>query len=839
MLEGKFSDWCIKLQQSTLAKRWRSLLVLVGDENWTAQQLDASLPVFLSGENAHEQGLVYGDAGNIGCYRALQSVNRKNYTQYLGTEQRVVLFSATPDLTTNLPSSLTPNFTANLKSSLAANSASKTVNEIDKQAAPNRENSVSDFDVDAFAALSGTLLAGGVFILLLKPSQIEALDHLHSTDYFLQRFLRQLSGEHCYFISQEQAHLPELSALSLDTKADSNDTANTQAITSVNLDIKASDDTAIIDNQISISQARLLAQPYGCVTQEQTLAVDAILKVLYGHRDRPLVLTADRGRGKSSALALAACQMLKTAKQPIDIIITAPSKQALKVFFSQIEKHLPGAQLYATRVEHNKSRISFYPIDVILKEQPVANIMMVDEAAALPVHLLQLLLSHYHRLVFATTIHGYEGAGRGFSIKFRQVLQRLMPNWRKMHINEAIRWANDDPLEQFVFDSCLLNATLPSYENTLLATKGVTTEQGVEKQTKIVGKENLSVELIGVEQLLENENLLRAVFAVLVTAHYQTSPSDIRLLLNNQAISLFVLKRQDDVLGVVMLIREGLANEALVELVRDNQRRLRDQFLPQSLLMHCGVKQSFKFSYQRVMRIAIHPQFQEQGLGSYLLNSLEQHVTAQGVDFIGASFAGNANLVRFWQQAEFIVARVGFSKDKASGEHSCVVIKALTPKAITLQQTITQQFYQQFDYWLTDEFKYLPAKLVWQLLNANVELKSRALTQDILLAVNDFSSGQRQYSGCVYALHQWLLWHCAEQKCAEQKCAEQKAAEQDCAEQYEATQCETGPFNADVLPLLARILQKHSVEQVCQQYGFTGKKALNQHLMAYIAQHQN
>ena len=814
MLEGKFSDWCIKLQQLTLAKRWRSLLVLVGDENWTAQQLDASLPVFLSGENAHEQGLVYGDAGNIGCYRALQSVNRKNYTQYLGTEQRVVLFSATPDLATNLPSS----FTANLKSSLAANSASKTVNEINKQAAPTRENSVSDFDVDAFAALSGTLLAGGVFILLLKPSQIEALDHLHSTDYFLQRFLRQLSGEHCYFISQEQAHLPELSALSLDTKADSNDTANTQA--------------------------RLLAQPYGCVTQEQTLAVDAVLKVLYGHRDRPLVLTADRGRGKSSALALAACQMLKAAKQPIDIIITAPSKQALKVFFSQIEKHLPDAQLYATRVEHNKSRISFYPIDVILKEQPVANIMMVDEAAALPVHLLQLLLSHYHRLVFATTIHGYEGAGRGFSIKFRQVLQRLMPNWRKMHINEAIRWANDDPLEQFVFDSCLLNATLPNYENTLLAAKVVTTEPGVEKQTKTVGKEDLSVELIGVEQLLKNENLLREVFAVLVTAHYQTSPSDIRLLLNNQAISLFVLKRQDDVLGVVMLIREGQANETLVDLVRDNQRRLRDQFLPQSLLMHCGVKQSFKFSYQRVMRIAIHPQFQVQGLGSYLLNSLEQHVIAQGVDFIGASFAGNANLVRFWQQAEFIVARVGFSKDKASGEHSCVVIKALTPKAITLQQTITQQFYQQFDYWLTDEFKYLPAKLVWQLLNANVELKSRALTQDILLAVNDFSSGQRQYSSCVYALHQWLLWHCAEQKCAEQKCAEQKTAEQDCAEKYEivqyrATQYETGPFNVDVLPLLARILQKNSVEQVCQQYGFTGKKALNQHLMAYIAQHQN
>ena len=340
-------------------------------------------------------------------------------------------------------------------------------------------------------------------------------------------------------------------------------------------------------------------------------------------------------------------------------------------------------------------------------------------------------------------------------------------------------------------------------------TSAVVTTECSEQAMTLNRQISLSVELVSTTELLQNEALLQQVFAVLVTAHYQTSPSDVKLLLNNNAISLFILKRQDDILGVVMLMREGHVDESLVELVRENQRRLRDQFLPQSLLTHCGIKESFNYSYQRVMRIAIHPQFQGQGLGSYFLSAIEKHVLVQGIDFIGASFAGNAGLVKFWQQAGFRVARVGFSQDKASGEHSCVVTKVLSFNAKAVQQTITTQFYQQFDYWLTDEFKSLPPKLVWQILNANDSLKKLTLSGETEQAVNDFISGQRQFSSCVYALHQWLLKHCTEQ------------------------------FDVEVLPMLARILQKHSVEHVCQQYSFTGKKALNQQLINYISAHKH
>ena len=141
---------------------------------------------------------------------------------------------------------------------------------------------------------------------------------------------------------------------------------------------------------------------------------------------------------------------------------------------------------------------------------------------------------------------------------------------------------------------------------------------------------------------------------------------------------------------------------------------------------------------------------------------------------------------------------------KRQGEHSCLVTKALTPRASNLQHVFNEQFYQQLNFWLTDEFKHMPAQLVWQLLNGNAGIKASSLSAEVSQSVNDFTSGQRQLSSCIYALHQWLLKHT------------------------------TVDYDSNVLPLIARILQKNSIESVCEQYGFTGKKSLNQHIINYI-----
>lgn len=746
----KIAHWYCQLQQLSQYNRWRNLVVLEGDFNWIQQTVESILVQIAAASHSANGndffGLVYQPTTSEHDYsypkyqQNITVVNRKNYAQQLGTEQQIVIFPF-------------------------ADFDNKT------------ETSEYSFDVDAFAALSGTLVAGGTFILTINNSEYNNVDDLAlpAADYFLQRFYQRLKASNSQIIRQndyQAAIFPEL--------------------------IKQ-DAPFIAEQTEQTEQASAL--PYACVTQEQVIAVDGMLKVMSGHRDRPFVLTADRGRGKSSAMALAACQLLINAKQRINIIITAASRQSLKVFFQQIEQHLPNAIMKTNSVEHANGELTFLPIDQLLKEQPQASLVMVDEAAALPVYLLQQLLVSYHRLIFASTVHGYEGAGRGFSIKFRMILNKLKPQWRKMHINEPIRWAKNDPLEAFVFSSCLLNASLPKYPESKLITA----------QEQPASYPDYFVEKVSALQLLENEALLQQVFAVLVTAHYQTSPSDLKFLLNSVTVSLFIVKHHDNILGVAMLMQEGQMASDLVELVKDNQRRIRDQFLPQSLLTHCGINDSFKYSFQRVMRIAIHPQFQGQGLGKHFLGEIEQQVRAQGIDFIGSSFAGNANLLNFWQESGFELARIGFNKDKASGEHSCLVIKPLKIKVTKKQQEISQRFYQQFDYWLTDEFNQLPAKMVWQVLHHNSPLKNKASINGLdaihYQAVADFISGQRQFSSCVLGLHHWLLLHCCEH------------------------------FDSEILPLIARILQKQSIEDVCTNYNFTGKKALNQHLISYISKY--
>jgi tRNA(Met) cytidine acetyltransferase len=734
MSKEKFTHWYCQLQQLSQHNRWRNLVVLAGEREWVSQTIESMLVqrqmLSNSADISGSQGLIYQSAPTKYDYlhpyyqQNIVAVNGKNYAQQLGTEQQVVIF----------PFSHADNST---------------------------EVSDYSFDVDAFAALSGTLVAGGTLILTIDNDD----SILSSTDYFSQRFYRLLKASSNAIIRQKD----QKSAMSPEG----------------------------IKQQPLPSAEKISALPYACVTQEQANAVDAMLKVMSGHRDRPFVLTADRGRGKSSALALAVCQLLSNAKQHINIIITAASRQSLEVFFQQVVQHLTNVKIKTNSVVHDNGEITFQPIDQLLKEQPQASLVMVDEAAALPVYLLHQLLITYHRLIFASTVHGYEGAGRGFSIKFRMTLNKLKPQWRKMHINEPIRWAKNDPLESFVFSSCLLNASLPKYPESMLA---MTAKQ-------LTSFAQCRVEKISALQLLENEMLLQQVFAVLVTAHYQTSPSDLKFLLNNAAVSLFIVKHHDNILGVAMLMREGRMASDLVALVKSGQRRMRDQFLPQSLLTHCGINDSFEFSYQRVMRIAIHPQLQGLGLGKHFLAEIERQVQEQGADFIGSSFAGNAKLLNFWQQNGFSLARIGFNKDKASGEHSCLVIKSLKANVTTKQREISKRFSQQFDYWLTDEFKHLSASFVWQVLHHHAFTHGKAIELEHQQAVTDFISGQRQFSSCVYGLHFWLLQHCGDH------------------------------FDTAVRPLIARILQKRSIEQVCSEYHFTGKKALNQHIITYIAKY--
>lgn len=254
-------------------------------------------------------------------------------------------------------------------------------------------------------------------------------------------------------------------------------------------------------------------------------------------------------------------------------------------------------------------------------------------------------------------------------------------------------------------------------------------------------------------------------------------------------------------------MNEGGSNyieEADILAVKNSQRRLRNQFLPQSLLSHCGFEPAFDYRYLRIMRIAVHPELQQQGIGSHLLGKIQWLAAEQGADFVGTSFGINHELMSFWLKADFTTVRIGFTKDKASGEHSALLIKGIKNKAEQLQQQFQREFYRSFDYLLLEEYRTLTTELVRLLLIQQPREGLVALSALDMANVQAFTQGERLYSSCAFSLYLWLKHDLL-------SCNKNSSKE----------------LEHDSSILIARLIQKQTSEKVCQQYGLTGKKMLN------------
>jgi tRNA(Met) cytidine acetyltransferase len=615
--------------------------------------------------------------------------------------------------------------------------------------------------IDALAGLSGTLVSGGVLFLLIDDmSEVDG-------SLFYQRFFKLLNNFSEHVVIEEHKHtLPVLPSF------DKLDTAKK-------------------------SQEVLT---YRCVTQEQVKAVEAVMKVFNGKRNRPLVITADRGRGKSTALAIACAELLMSATKEyiLRLVITAPNITSLSVFFQQLASHVPNGEfnngLFSTRY----GTVEFIAIDQLIKSPVDASLVLIDEAAAIPIYLLEELLQHHSRLVFASTVHGYEGAGRGFTIKFQKTLIQKYPKWQSLHLHEPIRWGINDPLEKLIFETCLLNAELPA----------------VKEIKQPLALSQLLFRRVNTSELTENEVLFKQVFAVLVTAHYQTKPSDVMMLLDNEQLQLVCLFSNTNqyVVAVALLINEGSSKHSKVNsddvlAISQAKRRLKNHFVPQSLLTQCGIEDAFNYHYLRVMRIAVHPELQEQGLGTHFLDKIVEFASLQKADFLASSFGATRSLLSFWLKSDFHMARLGFNKDKASGEQSALVLKALSPKVKTVQTDIVTEFYRSFDYLLVDEYKYVTTDLVALILKFSQPFCHKALTARDQANVKAFAAGYRQYSSCAFSLHLWMK---------------------------ETLSSPLVLADKSLLVCISRIMQKQTIKEVCTRYGFTGKKDLEQSMKATV-----
>ncbi len=473
--------------------------------------------------------------------------------------------------------------------------------------------------------------------------------------------------------------------------------------------------------------------PYASACQQQ--AVSAIWQVVKGHRNRPLVLTAHRGRGKSAALGIAAAQLQQAGKQRL--IITAPQPAAAQVALNTAQQLL-GEQAAA---------LQFWPVDRLLAEKPPLDLLMIDEAAAIPAPQLQQLTDHYSRIVFATTEHGYEGTGRGFQLRFQQYLQQHRPGWRRLQLKQPVRYGVGDPLELSIFGCFLLCATVNELSDTVPA-----------DLAKVQYRRYQSADL------QQQPALLKQIFALASLAHYQTSVRDLWAWLDDPDLQIFCLEAQQQVLAVAVVSTEGRLPAELSQQIYQGKRRVQGHLAAQSLIYHLQMPEFADNLLWRIQRLVVQPQLQQRGLGRHLLQQLAESASQQSVQLLCSSFGATASLLKFWQQAGYQPIRLSQKTEQSSNEHSVLVAMA----SDTAQQLLVAELQQQFqdELWSNraHQWQQLDPVLLCRMLQPAHRPVSRLEQRQLQL----FAAGQRDFPAVQYALTNWLAGHYPQLSPAEQ-----------------------------------------------------------------------
>lgn len=507
----------------------------------------------------------------------------------------------------------------------------------------------SGFNPDAFGALTGIVKLGGICILL-TPSDTDWIDYpdpeltrlctepfqvSEITQCYSRRLVRVLSNNTCVSkISQHHEYFPTLQA------REQQDLAEEQSMLVASL----------------VEQFRALSS-----------------------KSFAAIIQADRGRGKSALMGLLSANLLKL-NSAFKILVTAPHSESTETLFKHCFNELtstePDVQHRGSEIHYNNGSICFIAPDKLMLELPPADLLLVDEAAAVPIQMLKPLVSHYKNAFFATTVHGYEGTGRGFEYKLKPLLRAHYEVLAERSLSQPIRWYKEDILESATSGLLALNAEI-SEVSELDLTK-VTFQQWSQNE------------------LLNHETKLIEIFALLVNAHYRTSPSDLRQILDGPNINVVTLEQNQQTLAAALIAREGLLPDALSESVWQGKRRPRGHLFPQSLLAHSGFRQAGQYSYNRVIRIATHPELQSKGVGSKLLAELEHWTTQENVDFLCTSFGYDNRLVKFWQRAGLKPARFGLKQDASTGEFSILMFKPLKPQVTDFFKSVVTRFSQSW-----------------------------------------------------------------------------------------------------------------------------------------------
>ncbi|WP_193015207.1 tRNA(Met) cytidine acetyltransferase TmcA [Proteus sp. FME41] len=444
--------------------------------------------------------------------------------------------------------------------------------------------------------------------------------------------------------------------------------------------------------------------PKGLPTAEQQIILDNLLASTSGVWS----VIAPRGRGKSALAGMF------IERYQGNVIVCAPAKNSTDVLSS-----------------HTNKTISFYSPDnliaLCINDEIRCDWLIIDEAASLPIAQLIRLCGYFPNVLMTTTVQGYEGTGRGFILK----LGDSIPHLHTYQLQTPIRWAKNCPLEYWLNHLLLLDEPNYNLDRKQHGDVFIQRHQG---------------------DWYKNTTQLQAFYQLLTSAHYRTTPLDLRRLLDGKKQHYWSALINKESVGAVWCIGEG---ELPFELAYDvwlGTRRPRGNLVAQSLVTYGLTPDAMCLTSLRISRIAVLPQYRRQKIAASLIDHIVNVSKKQNIDYLSVSFGYTDMLMQFWTQCGFQIVRLGVHKEASSGCYTAMAIYPLTEKGEQLLHSALSAFSLQYQQIVQQTGLCLPIQLVpqkiatqqdhWRMMAGFAFAHRPALT--VYQSVADFLLGYEQ-----------------------------------------------------------------------------------------------
>ncbi len=469
----------------------------------------------------------------------------------------------------------------------------------------------------------------------------------------------------------------------------------------------------------SLSKACLSRRIEG-KTRDQLTVLRGLEKWLKQSCQGVALLTANRGRGKSTCLGFLVEKMLEDNE--LSVCVTAYSRQSTAMLLAQCDS------------------VNFLAPDQIIKDRITADVLVIDEAAMLPSAMLSQLCRQFKRVIMATTTGGYEGTGQGFLIRFIAGLPEARLSLFELH--QPVRWAQNDYLEGWIDETLLLKA-LPANMDAV--------ELDI-SQCRFTACNKTS----GIDKL-------RRIYQLMISAHYRTRPSDFRALMENPDLVPVTAEYKKGLPGVALLNSEGGFNQSLCSQVFFGRRRPKGHLLAQMLTAQAGLRDFACYRGLRIQRIAVADSQRRQGIGKGLIQCAETYALENHYGYLGASFAFDGESAGFWQSCGFRLVHIGYGQGKSSGKHSVAVIKVLNPRLENKIELLENKLLSSLPLWLCQFLKQMNAAEVVTLLRfCEYRTEVTEVEND---EVEAFVQGHKGFELCFATLQRVVMQAIAQSSC--------------------------------------------------------------------------